>query len=202
MANLSSRNNQIKKIPTPQSPDAAGFIQAFAGSTAPQGWSLCDGSVLEQADYPALYATLGSTWDGFAHPVDGTPTVGGSQFAIPNLKGLYLGGIGDSGSGARSLGVFQDDATAPNGLVNAASSISGSAVSDGVHTHARGNSSRAANNGTTYTVPGEEASTGQLYTGSSGAHTHTLSGTAAAQGITGDSETRPRTAPVNYIIKL
>ena len=121
------------------------------------------------------------------------------------MKGLYLAGAGDAGAGARTLGSFQAQATAKNGLANAASSISGTASSSGsAHGHtvvgrlgasAIGSFGRVAasdNSGSDY----------NFNTDNSGAHSHSVSGTADAQTITGDSETRPVTAPITYIIKL
>jgi len=212
MASLSSKLAGFTYTPNPQSPSKAGIIQAFAGAVAPQGWHLCDGTVLEQADYPQLFANIGSNWDAFAHPVDGTPTVGGSQFALPNLKGLYLAGVGNSGGDARSLGVFQSQKTAKNGLANSSSSISGTATTSGSsHSHGMTNSIlRSSDIGVSGRYPQGGTSSSStsfgdmsLSVNSSGSeHTHTLSGTADAQTIAGDNETRPSTAPVSYIIKL
>ena len=76
VAKLSNQSQTIGTTARLRSVSRAGFIQTYAGATAPQGWAICDGAVLEQADYQDLFANIGSTWDSFAHPVDGTPTVG------------------------------------------------------------------------------------------------------------------------------
>jgi microcystin-dependent protein len=200
------------------------MIQAFAGSTAPQGWHLCDGTVLEQADYAQLFANIGSTWDTFAHPVDGTPTVGGSQFALPNLKGLYLAGSGDAGGDARSLGVFQNDATDQNGLTVSGGTASGTFASSS-HTHSPGSmstevivgnglvfqgsttskswtSSKQVNVGSYTTTPTTiNAATPVEGTSGSNSSSASVSNTPASISAS-DNETRPKTAPINYIIKL
>jgi microcystin-dependent protein len=54
--------------------DKLGFIQSYpvgtiimrANTTIPSGWLLCDGRPVLQADYPALYAHLGSTYGATA----------------------------------------------------------------------------------------------------------------------------------------
>lgn len=54
--------------------DKSGFIQSYpvgtiimrANTTIPDGWLLCDGRPVAQADYPALYAHLGSTYGATA----------------------------------------------------------------------------------------------------------------------------------------
>jgi len=205
----------------------AGVIQAFAGAAAPSGWALCDGAVLDQATYPKLYAALGATWDTFAHPVDGTPGVAGGQFALPNLKGLYLAGEGNAGGDVRTLGSFQADKTAKNGLSNASSSTSGTAAGQGGGAsntgytepnvinydnssgwHISNSTGTSGKKALRWQTTGANTS-GQLraqnHRHSQVAHTHSassVSGTASAQTISGDTETRPKTAPVNYIIKL
>jgi microcystin-dependent protein len=54
--------------------DKLGFIQSYpvgtiimrANATIPDGWLLCDGRPVAQADYPALYTHLGSTYGATA----------------------------------------------------------------------------------------------------------------------------------------
>lgn len=55
----------------------AGVIVSYAGATAPPGWLLCDGRSLARADYPALFAAIGTQY--------GAPD--GSTFLIPDLRG-------------------------------------------------------------------------------------------------------------------
>jgi len=176
----------------------AGSIQAFAGANVPHGWLLCDGSVKDISEFPALAAALDGTWDSFAHPVDGTPSVGAGQFAVPNMKGLYLSGAGNAGGDARSLGVFQGDATAKNGLSatsgndthsHSAGTLKGRRSSAAGADNVSGRASSKNNQGsTTYDI----AISGST---ASDTHNHTIN------IGNGDSETRPKTAPVNYIIK-
>jgi len=168
----------------------AGSIQAFAGANVPHGWLLCDGEVYDISQFPALAAALDGAWDSFAHPVDGTPSVGAGQFAVPNMKGLYLSGAGNAGGDARSLGVFQADKTAKNGL-----------------------GFSMTNNSSTYSLPGALTGNGNnaspYNTGARGTPIDSMiKGTPYSSTITDsiviasdDNETRPKTAPVNYIIK-
>jgi microcystin-dependent protein len=54
--------------------DKSGFIQSYpvgtiimrANTTIPDGWLLCDGRPVAQADYPALYTHLGATYGATA----------------------------------------------------------------------------------------------------------------------------------------
>lgn len=59
-----------------------GMVAAFGGSTAQTGWLICDGSVKNTADYPALGAYLGNIHGG-----NGTTT-----FGLPDLRGEFVRG--------------------------------------------------------------------------------------------------------------
>lgn len=65
-----------------------GEIRGFAGSTAPSGWLLCQGQMLNAADHPALFAVIGNAYGG-----DGTTT-----FALPDSRGRVMRGA-TSGTG-------------------------------------------------------------------------------------------------------
>jgi microcystin-dependent protein len=54
-----------------------GEIRLFAGSYAPVGWALCDGSLLSVAENPDLFSLIGSNYGG-----DGV-----NAFAVPDLRG-------------------------------------------------------------------------------------------------------------------
>ena len=55
-----------------------GAVQPFAGSTAPDGYLLCDGSAVSRTTYDALFEIIGTTY--------GTGD-GSTTFNLPNLKG-------------------------------------------------------------------------------------------------------------------
>lgn len=55
-----------------------GMIAPYAGSAAPSGWLLADGSVVSQATYPALFAVVGSTYN--------TGGEGAGNFRLPDLR--------------------------------------------------------------------------------------------------------------------
>ena len=54
-----------------------GEIRPFAFGIVPQGWLLCDGTLLNIQQYQALYALIGITYGG-----NGT-----TNFALPDLRG-------------------------------------------------------------------------------------------------------------------
>lgn len=59
-----------------------GKVEITAGSAAPTGWLLCDGTSYLRTDYPALFAAIGTTYGA----ADGT------HFNVPNAKGKVIVG--------------------------------------------------------------------------------------------------------------
>jgi microcystin-dependent protein len=65
----------------------SGSIVMFAGSVAPEGWLLCDGSAVSRETYASLYSVIGDSYGSG----DGSTT-----FNLPDLTGRVL--IGSSSS--------------------------------------------------------------------------------------------------------
>lgn len=70
-----------------------GTIQAFAGDTLkiPKGWILCRGQKLNKYDFPQytdLYDVIGNYWGGSS----------GSDFKLPDFRGMFLRGAGTNGN--------------------------------------------------------------------------------------------------------
>lgn len=64
-----------------------GIVELYAGTTAPSGYLLCDGSAVSRTTYAALFAIIGTTY-GVG---DGSTT-----FNVPNLKGRVPVGLDSS----------------------------------------------------------------------------------------------------------
>jgi len=71
----------------------AGVILPFAGTTAPNGFLLCDGSEQLISSYPVLFATIGTTYNGAA------PLIGASTFRVPDLRGRFALGADNMDNG-------------------------------------------------------------------------------------------------------
>jgi microcystin-dependent protein len=54
-----------------------GEVRMFAGVTAPQGWALCDGRLLEVSEHQQLFQLVGTAYGG-----DGQ-----ASFALPDMRG-------------------------------------------------------------------------------------------------------------------
>ena len=65
-----------------------GTVSAFAGSAAPTGYVLCDGSEYDQTAQAALFAVVGSTYN------TGGETA--NHFRVPDLRGRVVAGMGGS----------------------------------------------------------------------------------------------------------
>lgn len=72
-----------------------GSIQMYAGSTAPSGWLICDGSAVSRDDYANLFSVIGTTYGSG----DGSTT-----FNLPNLKGRVAVGYDSSDTSFNSIG--------------------------------------------------------------------------------------------------
>lgn len=66
-----------------------GSIAAFAGSSLPSGWLLCDGSAISRETYSALFDVVGTTY--------GTGD-GSTSFNVPNLVDKFIEGAATAGT--------------------------------------------------------------------------------------------------------
>ena len=85
-----------------------GTITIFAGTFAPRGWALCDGSLWSIAEYNALFSILGTTYGG-----DGVTT-----FALPDLRGRAPISVGN-GPGLNPI-ALGEKAGSPTTILTAA----------------------------------------------------------------------------------
>lgn len=213
---LSSLDSSVQNainvtIPSLQafSPPVGSLFQ-YAGATAPVGWLLCQGQLLTISSYPSLFSAIGNVYGG-----DGI-----TQFALPDLRGrVALGAssgypLGSSGgSETRTLTVNEMPAHSHTGTIDGVSN----------HTHTYQDAYFAENvSGITPKVFGTSAGTDVdnnfyyrtqsgsysadpsdpstlLTSGSSGAHTHTMSNSSAGGGAS-FSIIQPYVT-VSYIIK-
>jgi microcystin-dependent protein len=153
-----------------------GSIMAYGGATPPDGWKLCDGSPLATTGtYAALFAKIGTSWGG-----------SGSTFNLPDLRGVFLRGVNGSRTG--QYADPGDGRTSGNAV--------GSFQADGLASHDHAFWS-AGSPSIPYAYPNID-SRYLTVDANRGAEAR-----GAYNGINsaGGSETRPKNAYVNYIIK-
>ena len=165
-----------------------GSIMPYIGTTAPDGWVLCDGRSLSAiSGSAALIALVGTN-------------------TAPNLQGMFLRGTGTSPVNLEAGPALK---TMQGEELKSHQHSSGSLINstNGVHNH-RGTDplkNKLVNYTGVNTAIGVDNNTGQYdlinatEIPNDGNHTHTISGSTAPIG---GNETRPVNYGVNYIIKL
>jgi|SRR5271167_1144446 len=163
-----------------------GEIRIFGGNFAPNGWALCDGSLLPISQNTALFSILGTTYGG-----DGVRT-----FALPDLRGR----VGVSFGQGPGLSSYQQ------GQVGGAESDTLTTAQMPSHSHSVGASETPSTNDPKGAVPAKSVGP-QI---GSGAHVYGAApdGTAmnsAMVGPTGGGQPVSILQPylvINYIIAL
>lgn len=176
-----------------------GSITQFAGSSAPTGWAICNGSELAISAYGDLYAVISTSYGALTNGSGGS---GSTHFRLPDFRGrVPLGsgtgsGMGTSGSGiitggsslsARQIGEWGGDERLQQHLHS---------ITDPGHTHNIFVSSQAG------------SSTPYSRDGSGNNPENALSASSNTTGITqtnnqgsGQGGNMPPYVVVNYIIK-
>lgn len=112
-----------------------GVIQMFAGSTAPNGWLVCDGSTVSRKTYSDLFKIIGTTY-GAGNSND--------TFTLPDMRGRTPIGVGTgSGLTARTLAATTGAETVTLAASNIPSITTGTQSAN--HTHSGTTSGISAN---------------------------------------------------------
>lgn len=179
-----------------------GFVQAYAGDTAPAGWLMCDGSAVSRTTYADLFAVTG-TRHGQGN--------GSTTFNLPDYKGKFLRGRADGSTWdpdrASRIAMASGGATGDN-----VGSVQGHAFQ--THTHVQNQHAHqvvartgpgASTHGTTSRLAAATDSVTSDYDASPVYATTAVNQTAGATGThaqASSNESRPVNAYVNYIIKI
>jgi len=154
-----------------------GALLPYAGSTAPTNYLLCDGSVVSQTTYAALYAVISTTYN--------TGGEGAGNFRLPNLKGRTVVGLDSGDTDWDALGETRGAKT---------HTLVGSEIPS--HTHGSGSYTTNFQSNTNTTVTGGGA---RLNPGTG--ITRAVSGTSGATGGDGAHNNIQPSIVLNYIIK-
>ena len=92
--------NEIKNTINTNTP--VGSISLFAGTTAPNGWLICDGSAVSRTTYADLFAVIGTTYGSG----DGSTT-----FNIPDIRKRVPVGYDSSDTSFDTIGKTGGEAT-------------------------------------------------------------------------------------------
>lgn len=162
----------------------SGSVLAYAGSSAPTGWLICDGSAVSRTTYSDLFTAISTTW-GVG---DGSTT-----FNLPDLRAATLRGVGTST-------IFTDNTK----TVTLAETIDDAAQGHFHNVYTAG----LGENAVIVTRAGVGATTSELAAGNSG--TGTVDGLRIASMISNGANGTPRKGNettgkargVNFIIKI
>lgn len=169
-----------------------GVIHAFGGVTVPAGWLLCDGTAYSQTTYAALFAAVGVAFGA-----------SGGNFNVPDLRGRFVRGTDNMGTGAAGrdpdVGARPQMNAGGNGA-NAIGSVQGHAMQSHYHAQSFDKAGTTGNFGQANLAT--DAGTCLLisYSGTIAYPGNLLNTTGNNSGNQG-SDTRPINAYANYIIK-
>lgn len=191
---IDANSNTLKNVlPT-------GTILEYAGSTAPTGYLLCDGSAVSRTTYSNLFTVIGTTY--------GTGD-GSTTFNVPNKKGRVGVGRDSSDTSFDTLGETGGEKThtlSASEMPSHTHSVdppSTSTNTTGGHTHTLYKVSAFAGGGGTG-LNDAASGTGVTAMGSAGDHSHTVdigSFTSGSAGSGSAHNNLPPYAVFNYIIK-
>lgn len=177
----------------------AGTVIDFGGTTAPTGWLVCAGQALSRASFPDLFAAIGTAY--------GAPD--GSTFNLPDCRGRVSAGrdIDQGGFAGRlttpnsqtigAAGGAQTVTLTTGQMPTHTHTVTGStdAVADHVHAIAL----EGGGGGGTRVTGVPSGPGGSVNTGASGAHSHTITVSAANAG---SSEAHSNVQPTIIFTKL
>jgi len=152
-----------------------GAIQIYAGSSAPEGYLLCQGQAISKSTYNLLWDLIGNTYlNGRAG--------GTSNFYLPDLRGVFIRGVGLS------------TAYSPNVTGGTLGEFQTHSVQDHYHKYSRPNDS--------ITVGGSNSVSSNSVWDNSVATSTTQGGVYDESGDLLVAETRPANISMNYIVKF
>lgn len=165
----------------------AGAMSIYAGSSAPDGWLLCDGSAVNRETYSTLFAVIGTTYGSG----DGSTT-----FNVPDMRGMFPRGTGTHGSATDAGGTpFSGPAL-------------GSIENDQMQGHRHDifdPDSNYRGQGGMFLGPAQATAENYVDTGTNSATVNNMTGDPGPDGTNGaprtGGETRPVSMGLNYIIK-
>lgn len=135
----------------------SGTVVSFAGSTAPSGWLLCDGSAVSRTTYSDLFSNIGTLY-GAGN--------GSTTFNIPDLRGRTVFGLDNMGGTAANRLTTTGGISANNTLGASGGSQSITLATTNLPSH-------------------NHAFTGSQVTTSSDAHTHNYQDAYFAENFSG-----------------
>lgn len=105
MKDLKNEINRLRSDLRRVAESPLGVVEMWAGVEVPEGYVLCDGQELKQADYPELYGVIGDVFNNAAncHGFKSSPEAG--NFRVPDLRGRFVVGCNNLDADYRAKGL-------------------------------------------------------------------------------------------------
>ncbi len=176
------------RIPQSVGMQPAGMVSAYSGTTDPDGWIICDGREVDRTTFARLFAAIGTSYG------DGNSS---TTFDVPDFRGRFLRGADDAGTAEGASGLDPDAGarTAMTGGGNAGNNI-GSVQDQSIGAHFHLASPVVGVTDSTY-----KRGTSHGVTNPDGFDVEQAGQQSSTSDNVNASETRPKNAYVNYIIK-
>jgi microcystin-dependent protein len=174
-----------------------GSITMYGGSSAPNGWFLCDGGAISRTTYNRLFTVIGTTFGNG----DGVST-----FNLPNLTNRFPANYGALGATGGSATATLATANLP-AHTHTVTSLPTTSNGDHNHTFTVNITESSNSNGDSgnpkWGSGNNNNGTPAYYgtTDNAGSHTHTVSGTTDSTGSGSSFSILPPYISLNFIIK-
>lgn len=188
LADLPTARNNLEVFSQTQSLAISvppGMVAMFAGTSAPTGWLIRNGSAVSRSTYSALFSAIGITWGAG----DGSTT-----FNLPDARGEFERGA-DLGRGVepgRAVGSFESYATASPQNTTPQRKLSNGTIAGLIN---------ASNPSVVGFARAAKISENVTVTGTDGSQNLPYGELDTQNVVTGDAETRPRNWAYLPIIK-
>lgn len=105
MKDLKNEINRLRSDLSRVAESPLGVVEMWAGVEVPEGYVLCDGQELKQADYPELYGVIGDVFNNAANYQGFASSTKAGNFRVPDLRGRFVVGCNNLDADYRAKGL-------------------------------------------------------------------------------------------------
>ena len=105
MKDLKKEINRLRSDLSRVAESPLGVVEMWAGVEVPEGYVLCDGQELKQADYPELYGVIGNVFNNAANYQGFVSSPKAGNFRVPDLRGRFVVGCNNLDADYRAKGL-------------------------------------------------------------------------------------------------
>ena len=105
MKDLKNEINRLRSDLSRVAESPLGVVEMWAGVEVPEGYVLCDGQELKQADYPELYGVIGNVFNTSVNANGTRYATQPGYFRVPDLRGRFVVGCNNLDADYRAKGL-------------------------------------------------------------------------------------------------